>query len=204
MSTFNYIIVNCPNCQTEVEFQSKSGSCQMERYHISEVPLADMRSIISSSQFCPECGTKVIIGTGEKKWDFSNLIKEGKKLNRDFIEPIIERSETFRISDQGSNVNVLFFPGLRFSPEDDLLWFRSKTFVNDLRGALRLDKTLDEFINELISERIKAKIGHRLEYLIQKIESDIGIDIKEIAIQYLVEGDRPLKNYKLEVVNNEN
>lgn len=78
MGVFNRILVTCPACGAEVEFQTKSGSCQMKSYPISSVPPREVEGILGESVIC-NCGHFIIIGgenedIKEVRSDFSNLV----------------------------------------------------------------------------------------------------------------------------------
>ena len=76
MGIFNTIMVNCPNCGSKIEFQSKSGSCILATYHISNCPEEEIEGIIGESWCCDNCGTEITIGNKEKEYkNFSFLVK---------------------------------------------------------------------------------------------------------------------------------
>ena len=75
MSMFNTIIINCPNCDNEVEFQTKSGSRLTLQYHIKSVPKEEIKGILGDSKKCNKCGREIKIKDANKvKKDFSHLI----------------------------------------------------------------------------------------------------------------------------------
>lgn len=75
MGVYNKIFVNCPNCGELVEFQSKSGSCMLESFHIKSVPENEVQGILGDTRVC-ECGKKVtIMDIKSRRKDFSFLIE---------------------------------------------------------------------------------------------------------------------------------
>ena len=80
MGCFNYVHVDCPSCGEIVEFQSKSGSCELERYHISDLPVIELEGIIGRIEACPYCGSVVMINYPDHipRMDFSNLVTREK------------------------------------------------------------------------------------------------------------------------------
>lgn len=76
MGMFNFIIVNCPECNERLEFKTKSGSCVLRVCHISEVSGREVEGILGDSQVCGNCGTIVKIKNPEiGLTDYSYLIK---------------------------------------------------------------------------------------------------------------------------------
>ena len=59
MGMFDSVIVNCPECGTAVEFQSKAGCCELKRYSHRSVPQEIAIDIDGQHQFCKACGEKV-------------------------------------------------------------------------------------------------------------------------------------------------
>ena len=77
MGCFNYVHVDCPPCGETVEFQSKSGSCEMNTYHISNLPANDIDGILGDMEECPHCGFIVQIEHADDvpRMDFSYLVR---------------------------------------------------------------------------------------------------------------------------------
>lgn len=79
MGMFNYVMVDCPKCGSGIEFQSKSGSCSLERFHINNLPVSEIEGILDDIETCENCGFTVEIGrTGyreESRQDFSHLVQ---------------------------------------------------------------------------------------------------------------------------------
>ncbi len=61
MGMFDSVLVGCPKCGAEIEFQSKSGVCEMKRYYYSSVPTAVAEDLSGESADCPKCGKHVSI-----------------------------------------------------------------------------------------------------------------------------------------------
>lgn len=65
MGMFDSVIVPCPACGGEVEFQSKAGECRLRRYHVSSVPMGIAADLNNTSEKC-DCGEFVTITMGCK------------------------------------------------------------------------------------------------------------------------------------------
>ena len=61
MGMFDSVIVNCPNCGNEIEFQSKAGECRLKEYKISSVPITIAESIKDTIESCRNCGTDITL-----------------------------------------------------------------------------------------------------------------------------------------------
>lgn len=61
MGMYDSVMVECPHCKTLVEFQSKAGKCDMEKYPVHEVPPEIAVDIDGDSESCNNCGTHVVI-----------------------------------------------------------------------------------------------------------------------------------------------
>ena len=59
MGLYDSVLVKCPQCQNEVEFQSKAGECQLNLYHIDSVPIAIASSLNNKMEECEECGCTI-------------------------------------------------------------------------------------------------------------------------------------------------
>lgn len=55
MGMFDSVVARCPNCGTEVEFQSKVGHCTLTRYTPATTPLQISADIDGQTQDCA-CG----------------------------------------------------------------------------------------------------------------------------------------------------
>ena len=60
MGMFDTVVVTCPSCGTELEFQSKAGACQMSRYPADTIPSAVAADLDGCSQTC-SCGETVTL-----------------------------------------------------------------------------------------------------------------------------------------------
>jgi len=67
MGLFNYIYADCPECGEAVEFQSKSGSCTLASYHITNMPVEDFAGIVGDFSHCGNCGYIVEIKDNQVK-----------------------------------------------------------------------------------------------------------------------------------------
>ena len=61
MGMFDSVIVSCPKCKAEIEFQSKAGVCELKRYHQSNVPATVAESLNGGTKTCPFCQCEVEI-----------------------------------------------------------------------------------------------------------------------------------------------
>lgn len=55
MGMFDSLIVQCPSCSQEVEFQSKGGKCQLIRYTCQDIPMDVLGGCINDEAQCA-CG----------------------------------------------------------------------------------------------------------------------------------------------------
>ena len=64
MGLFDSIYFNCPDCNEEIEAQSKSGGCGLASYNHKEVPIDVAQDCNRHAPFkCDNCGGK---------WEFEN------------------------------------------------------------------------------------------------------------------------------------
>ena len=61
MGMFDSLIVQCPGCGKDVEFQSKAGDCLLKVYNLSSVPLAIAHDLDGEEDVCLNCHTKFTI-----------------------------------------------------------------------------------------------------------------------------------------------
>lgn len=61
MGMFDTVVVNCPNCSTIVDFQSKAGDCVLDTYKISYVPIKIALDLNGSYTECTECGESITL-----------------------------------------------------------------------------------------------------------------------------------------------
>ena len=61
MGMFDSLYVECPECCTQVEFQSKSGECILARYTPDNIPLKILTDLDGQSRSCPKCGRGVFL-----------------------------------------------------------------------------------------------------------------------------------------------
>ena len=59
MGMFDTVLVPCPKCGTESEFQSKGGECMLRTYKLDDCP-SDVLSDVNrhSPNICEQCETK--------------------------------------------------------------------------------------------------------------------------------------------------
>lgn len=74
MGCFNTVIVRCPSCDTNLEFQTKYGSCNFVITDLDDAEPLDAAGLIGESETCA-CGTvvticgKVASWIKTRKWD---------------------------------------------------------------------------------------------------------------------------------------
>lgn len=61
MGMFDFVWVNCPICGEELEFQSKSGPCELKNYQLHNAPLGVQSSLIDDGVFCSNCQKMIVI-----------------------------------------------------------------------------------------------------------------------------------------------
>ena len=62
MGMFDSVMVPCPKCHKDIEFQSKSGECLLDVYTLDTVPMAVLGDINRHSPYdCPKCGTPTYV-----------------------------------------------------------------------------------------------------------------------------------------------
>jgi ribosomal protein S27AE len=59
MGCFDSIIVECPACGTEVEFQTKAGDCNLDRFTLEEAPLIVLADCVDRRLRCKKCGRTI-------------------------------------------------------------------------------------------------------------------------------------------------
>lgn len=62
MGMYDSVLVPCPRCGTEAEFQSKGGACSLSKYKLAEAP-ADVLSDVNryAPVQCASCGAYLVI-----------------------------------------------------------------------------------------------------------------------------------------------
>ncbi len=56
MGMFDTVLVKCPKCGKEHEFQSKSGECLLGAYTLENCPDDVMADVNRHSPYCCDCG----------------------------------------------------------------------------------------------------------------------------------------------------
>jgi len=67
MGVYDTILVKCPNCGAEHEFQSKSGYCILGVYDLSNCPDDVMIDVNRHSPYNCECGVKIAVDVYNRK-----------------------------------------------------------------------------------------------------------------------------------------
>ena len=58
---FDSILVDCPECNTRLEIQSKAGKCGLEEFRINSVPLEIACDVEGEYIRCDSCETTFIL-----------------------------------------------------------------------------------------------------------------------------------------------
>ena len=58
MGLFDTVVGECEKCGAQIEIQSKSGPCTLDRHWIKDVPMSVVNGILDEIVFCPKCGEK--------------------------------------------------------------------------------------------------------------------------------------------------
>lgn len=62
MGMFDSVMVPCPACHTDIEFQSKSGECLLGVYTLDTVPMSVLADLNRHSPYsCPKCQTPTYV-----------------------------------------------------------------------------------------------------------------------------------------------
>lgn len=59
MGCFDTVTTTCPLCGFVMEFQSKAGNCNLERYSTRQVPIEIAADLAGASKVCKNCGATV-------------------------------------------------------------------------------------------------------------------------------------------------
>ncbi len=64
MGMFDRVLVTCPDCSEEIEFQSKAGHCNLDRFYVPKgtVPMIIALALEGQTEEC-ECGCIVTLVT---------------------------------------------------------------------------------------------------------------------------------------------
>lgn len=67
MGVYDTVLVNCPNCGLESEFQSKSGNCKLANYTLEDCPSDVLANVNRHSPNLCECGTLFEVDIEKRK-----------------------------------------------------------------------------------------------------------------------------------------
>lgn len=56
MGMFDSVLVKCPECNKDIEFQSKADECMCRTYSISNAPNSIKGDLHGETQICDTCG----------------------------------------------------------------------------------------------------------------------------------------------------
>ena len=66
MGFYDSVWVNCPNCNEELEFQSKSGECNFSIYNLESAPNDVLANVNRHSSIKCDCGKLVEVDIGKR------------------------------------------------------------------------------------------------------------------------------------------
>jgi hypothetical protein len=61
MGMFDRVIVGCPGCGMDIEFQSKAGDCELRSYDLDTAPPNILGDLNGETVHCQTCGRPCII-----------------------------------------------------------------------------------------------------------------------------------------------
>lgn len=61
MGMYDSVIVDCPDCGGELEYQTKNGPCDLREYSINNCPMDIAQGVDGDTTRCGECGKKFTI-----------------------------------------------------------------------------------------------------------------------------------------------
>jgi len=68
MGMYDTVWVNCPQCNEEIDFQSKSGDCSLEYYTLDGCPNDVLQDVNRHAPIiCENCQTKVMVDIPNRK-----------------------------------------------------------------------------------------------------------------------------------------
>lgn len=68
MGMYDSVHVNCPECHTVYEFQSKAGKCLLEEYPLMDAPLALLTDLYPPVATCKKCKSSFKIVVSVNAW----------------------------------------------------------------------------------------------------------------------------------------
>ncbi len=57
---FDSVFVKCPKCGSKIEFQSKTGPCELNEYTLENAPASVLGNLDLLTEDCTKCGQVVI------------------------------------------------------------------------------------------------------------------------------------------------
>ncbi len=60
MGMFDRVIIKCPNCNEDLEFQSKAGECFLNDYNLKNIPWNISLDLNKKIILCPKCSKNII------------------------------------------------------------------------------------------------------------------------------------------------
>ncbi len=83
MGCFDSLYVDCPKCNTPVEWQSKAGKCYLNQYTINDLPPAIAGDLHNQSARCDNCGTVLVVHTNVRVTVSMKKETDGEHLNEE-------------------------------------------------------------------------------------------------------------------------
>lgn len=84
MGCFDSLFINCPVCNHELEFQSKSGSCGLCKFTKDDLPIEVAVGLNHDVVHCQFCNNKFQIVCEIPEFVNVNLFKVNKNKNTDY------------------------------------------------------------------------------------------------------------------------
>lgn len=106
MGMYDSVMVKCPKCGKENEFQSKSGECLLNVYTLENCPNDVMVNVNRHSPFKCNCGFNYEIDIENRKAVIStdDFKKESKEIIKSLIEEFDSGEVTWELRDRAANL----------------------------------------------------------------------------------------------------
>lgn len=81
MGVFDTVLVKCPKCKEENEFQSKSGACILANYTLEKCPADVLFDVNRHAPVpCEKCGTLYEVDISKKKAVITGVVNKRDKI----------------------------------------------------------------------------------------------------------------------------
>ena len=106
MGMYDSVIVRCPKCGKENEFQSKSGECLLDVYTLENCPDDVMVNVNRHSPCECNCGFNYEVDIEKRKAVIStdDFKKESKEIIKSLIEEFDSGDVTWELRDRAANL----------------------------------------------------------------------------------------------------